>query len=181
MSGSHAYSVQSRPESLAGNRSILREQACRYPPLRDRRFAVHRASAPPPRHTAGAADIRLCGAHISRYRAAAGELPGVEIELSTVLHASEEATVPGPLPPNRECEEPVASSRSGTKVRRRWPSPRHRRSGPTVPPYRPSGGRSSPARRGFRWRAWTSTTVALPPKRAPDAEVSLPILPQQAC
>ncbi|MCW2685855.1 MAG: 3-alpha,7-alpha, 12-alpha-trihydroxy-5-beta-cholest-24-enoyl-CoA hydratase [Mycobacterium sp.] len=106
--------------------------------------------------------------------------PGVDIELGRVLHASEEVTVPGPLPASGSARavnrlvdiwdkgkaavivsETTVTALDGTPL---W-----------------STRRSIFARGegGFGGERGPSTSVA-PPERAPDVEVPLPILPQQA-
>jgi acyl dehydratase len=106
--------------------------------------------------------------------------PGIDIELSRVLHASEEVTVPGPLPAS-------GTARSVTRVAEVWDKGKAAvivtETAVTDLDGRPlwSTRRSIFARGegGFGGSRGPSTTVAAP-DRAPDFEVDLPILPQQA-
>lgn len=100
--------------------------------------------------------------------------PGVEIELSRVLHASESVTVPAPLPPS-------GSARAVTRITGVWDkgkaavidnetSDPH----PTVPAVGPR--RASIFARGeggFGGERGPSASVA-PPDRAPDLVVDIP-------
>ena len=47
------------------------------------------------------------------------QFPGIDIELSKVLHASEAVTVPAPLPPAGRPGRSRGSPRSGTRARPR--------------------------------------------------------------
>ena len=106
------------------------------------------------------------------------KFPGIDIELSKVLHASEAVTVPAPLPAS-------GSARSVTPFTDIWGKVAVIVSETSV-----TGSDSTPlwsTRRsifargegGFGDERGPSTSTA-PPDRAPDAEVSLPTLPQQA-
>jgi acyl dehydratase len=106
--------------------------------------------------------------------------PGVDIELGRVLHASEEVTVPGPLPAS-------GSARSVARLVDIWDEGKAAVivSETTVAALDStplwSTRRSIFARGegGFGGERGPSTSVAAP-DRAPDVEVELPILPQQA-
>ncbi|WP_422744509.1 MaoC/PaaZ C-terminal domain-containing protein [Mycobacterium sp. WMMD1722] len=106
--------------------------------------------------------------------------PGIEIELSRVLHGSEAVSVPGPIP----------SSGSGvgvTRITDIWDKGKAAVIWSETTVAAPDGTplwtqkRSIFARGegGFGGERGPSTSVE-PPQRAPDAEVDLPILPQQA-
>jgi acyl dehydratase len=106
--------------------------------------------------------------------------PGIDIELGKVLHAAEHVTVPGPLPPS-------GSARSTSRVVEVWDKGKAAvivsETSVTDLDGRPlwSTRRSIFARGegGFGGERGPSTSVAAP-ERAPDVEVPLPILPQQA-
>ncbi|MDT5184656.1 MAG: hypothetical protein QOI29_2814 [Mycobacterium sp.] len=106
--------------------------------------------------------------------------PGIDIELGKVLHASEEVTVPRPLPAS-------GSARSVTRLVDIWDKGKAAvivsETTVTALDGTPlwSTRRSIFARGegGFGGERGPSTSVA-PPDRAPDMEVPLPILPQQA-
>ncbi|WP_193046526.1 MaoC/PaaZ C-terminal domain-containing protein [Mycolicibacterium baixiangningiae] len=108
------------------------------------------------------------------------KFPGIDIELSKVLHGSEAVTVPGPIPP----------SGTGTAVTRFtdiWDKGKAAVIWSETTVTDPDGTllwtqkRSIFARGegGFGGERGPSTS-AEPPDRAPDAEIDLPILPQQA-
>jgi acyl dehydratase len=108
------------------------------------------------------------------------KFPGIDIELSKVLHASEAVTVPVPIPP----------SGTGTAVTRFtdiWDKGKAAVIWSETTVTDPDGTllwtqkRSIFARGegGFGGERGPSTS-AEPPDRAPDAEIDLPILPQQA-
>jgi acyl dehydratase len=106
--------------------------------------------------------------------------PGIDIELSKVLHASEAVTVPAPLPAS-------GSARSVTRFTEIWDKGTAAvivsETSVTDLEGKPmwSATRSIFARGegGFGGQRGPSTAVA-PPDRAPDAEVPVPTLPQQA-
>ena len=108
------------------------------------------------------------------------KFPGIDIELSRVLHASEAVTVPAPLPAN-------GSARSVTRFTEVWDKGKAAvivsETSVTDLDGKPlwTTKRSIFARGegGFGGERGPSTNVA-PPDRAPDLEVPLPILPQQA-
>jgi hypothetical protein len=108
------------------------------------------------------------------------QFPGVDIELSKVLHASEAVSVPAPLPAS-------GSARSVTRFTEIWDKGKAAvivsETSVTDPDGTPlwSTKRSIFARGegGFGGERGPSTNIA-PPDRAPDLEVPLPILPQQA-
>ena len=47
------------------------------------------------------------------------KFPGIDIELSRVVHASEAVSVPGPIPPSGLAARSPSSPTSGTRARRR--------------------------------------------------------------
>ena len=108
------------------------------------------------------------------------QFPGIDIELSKVLHASEAVSVPGPIPTS-------GTAKSVQRFTEIWDKGKAAVvvSEPTVSD--PSGKilwttkRSIFARGegGFGGERGPSTSVE-PPSRAPDFEISLPTLPQQA-
>ncbi|MBS1692073.1 MAG: MaoC family dehydratase N-terminal domain-containing protein [Actinobacteria bacterium] len=106
--------------------------------------------------------------------------PGVEIELARVLHASEEVTVPAPLPSS-------GSARSVTRLVDIWDKGKAAVIWSETTVTAPDGALLWTQRRsifargegGFGGPRGSSTSVA-PPDREPDVEVALPILPQQA-
>jgi acyl dehydratase len=108
------------------------------------------------------------------------QFPGIDIELSKVLHASEAVTVPAPLPAS-------GSARSVTRFTEVWDKGKAAvivsETSVTDLDGKPlwTTKRSIFARGegGFGGERGPSTNVA-PPDRAPDIEVALPILPQQA-
>ena len=108
------------------------------------------------------------------------QFPGIDIELSKVLHASEAVTVPTPLPAS-------GSARSVTRFTEVWDKGKAAvivsEASVTDLDGKPlwNTKRSIFARGegGFGGERGPSTSVA-PPDRAPDMEVPLPILPQQA-
>ena len=108
------------------------------------------------------------------------KFPGIDIELSKVLHASETVTVPAPLPAS-------GSARSVTRFTEVWDKGKAAvivsETSVTDLDGTPlwSTRRSIFARGegGFGGERGPSTSVE-PPDRAPDVEVPLPILPQQA-
>jgi len=106
--------------------------------------------------------------------------PGVEIELSRVLHASESVTVPAPLPPS-------GSARAVTRITGVWDKGKaaviDNETAVTALDGTPlwTTKRSIFARGegGFGGERGPSASVA-PPDRAPDLVVDIPTLPQQA-
>jgi acyl dehydratase len=108
------------------------------------------------------------------------QFPGIDIELSRVLHASEAVSVPGPIP----------TSGTATSVQRFteiWDKGKAAVIVSETTVSDPSGTvlwttkRSIFARGegGFGGERGPSTSVE-PPSRAPDLEIALPTLPQQA-
>jgi acyl dehydratase len=112
------------------------------------------------------------------------QFPGIDIELSKVLHASEAVSVPGPIPTNGTAQsvqrfteiwdkgkaavivsETTVTDPSGTVL---WTTKRSIFA-------RGEGGFG-----GERGPAGSDRSSVEPPDRAPDLEVALPILPQQA-
>lgn len=108
------------------------------------------------------------------------QFPGIDIELSKVLHASEGVTVPGPIPTSGKAwskqrfteiwdkgkaavivSESTVTDESGTVL---WTTKR---------------SIFARGEGGFGGERGPSTSVELP-ERAPDAEIALPTLPQQA-
>lgn len=106
--------------------------------------------------------------------------PGIEIELSRVLHASEAVTVPAPLPPS-------GSARAVTRITEIWDKGKAAVISNETTVTDPAGTvlwtvkRSIFARGegGFGGERGPSTSTAVP-DRAPDAEIDIPVLPQQA-
>jgi acyl dehydratase len=108
------------------------------------------------------------------------QFPGIDIELSRVLHASEAITAPGPIPPS-------GTGRAVTRFTEIWDKGKAAviwsETTVTTPDGTPlwTQKRSIFARGegGFGGERGPSTS-AQPPDRAPDAELSIPTLPQQA-
>jgi acyl dehydratase len=108
------------------------------------------------------------------------QFPGIDIELSKVLHASEAVSIPGPIPPS-------GTGRAVTRFTEIWDKGKAAVIWSETTVTTPDGNplwtqkRSIFARGegGFGGDRGPSTSVQ-PPDRAPDAEVALPILPQQA-
>lgn len=108
------------------------------------------------------------------------KFPGIDIELSKVLHASEAVTVPGPIPPS-------GKATAVTRFTDIWDKGKAAVIWSETTVTAPDGTllwtqkRSIFARGegGFGGERGPSTAVE-PPERAPDAEIDLPILPQQA-
>ncbi|KUI32994.1 3-alpha,7-alpha,12-alpha-trihydroxy-5-beta-cholest-24-enoyl-CoA hydratase [Mycobacterium sp. IS-1742] len=108
------------------------------------------------------------------------QFPGIDIELSKVLHASEAVTVPGPIPPS-------GTGIAVTRFTDIWDKGKAAVIWSETTVTDPDGTllwtqkRSIFARGegGFGGERGPSTS-AEPPDRAPDAEIDLPILPQQA-
>jgi acyl dehydratase len=109
--------------------------------------------------------------------------PGIDIELSKVLHASEAVSVPAPIPPS-------GTGRAVTRFTEIWDKGKAAVIWSETTVTTPEGAplwtqkRSIFARGegGFGGeRGPTAAQASVePPDRAPDAEVALPILPQQA-
>ncbi|MCK0176802.1 MaoC/PaaZ C-terminal domain-containing protein [Mycolicibacterium sp. F2034L] len=108
------------------------------------------------------------------------QFPGIDIELSKVLHASEAVTVPGPIPPS-------GTGVAVTRFTDIWDKGKAAviwsETSVTTPDGAPlwTQKRSIFARGegNFGGERGPSTSVE-PPERTPDAQVDLPILPQQA-
>jgi hypothetical protein len=106
--------------------------------------------------------------------------PGIDIELSRVLHASEAVFVPGPIPPS-------GTGRAVTRFTDIWDKGKAAVIWSDTTVTTPDGTplwtqkRSIFARGegGFGGERGPSTSVE-PPDRAPDFELALPTLPQQA-
>jgi acyl dehydratase len=108
------------------------------------------------------------------------KFPGIDIELSRVLHASEAVTVPGPIPP-------AGTGRAVTRFTEIWDKGKAAVIWSETTVTTPDGDllwtqkRSIFARGegGFGGERGASTSTE-PPDRAPDFELSIPTLPQQA-
>jgi acyl dehydratase len=108
------------------------------------------------------------------------KFPGIDIELSKVLHASEQVTAPAPLPPS-------GSAKAVTRFTDIWDKGKAAviwsETTVTAPDGTPlwTQKRSIFARDegGFGGERGPSTSVD-PPDRAPDLELEMPVLPQQA-
>jgi acyl dehydratase len=108
------------------------------------------------------------------------KFPGIDIELSRVLHASEAITVPGPVPA-------AGTGRAVTRFTEIWDKGKAAVIWSETTVTTPDGAplwtqkRSIFARGegGFGGERGPSTS-AEPPDRAPDGELSIPTLPQQA-
>jgi len=108
------------------------------------------------------------------------QFPGIDIELSKVLHASEAVTVPAPLPPSGT----ATSKQRFTEI---WDKGKAAVIVSETTVTDPDGKllwttkRSIFARGegGFGGERGPSTSVAAP-DRAPDYEIAVPVLPQQA-
>ena len=106
--------------------------------------------------------------------------PGIEIELSRVLHASEAVRVPAPLPP-------TGSARAVTRITDVWDKGKAAVIFNETTVTDPAGNllwtvtRSIFARGegGFGGERGPSTSAEAP-DRAPDFEIDIPVLPQQA-
>jgi acyl dehydratase len=106
--------------------------------------------------------------------------PGVDIDLAKILHASEQITIPGPVPPS-------GSARATSRVVEIWDKGKAAvlvmETSVASTDGRPlwTQRRSIFARGegGFGGERGPSASVA-PPERAPDIEVPMPTLPQQA-
>jgi acyl dehydratase len=108
------------------------------------------------------------------------QFPGIDIELSRVLHASEAVSVPAPIPPS-------GTGVAVTRFTEIWDKGKAAVIWSETTVTTPDGAplwtqkRSIFARGegGFGGERGPSTSTE-PPERAPDLEVDLPILPQQA-
>jgi acyl dehydratase len=108
------------------------------------------------------------------------KFPGIDIELSRVLHASEAVSVPGPIPPS-------GTGRAVTRFTDIWDKGKAAviwsETTVTTPDGEPlwTQKRSIFARGegGFGGERGPSTATE-PPDRAPDVELEIPTLPQQA-
>jgi acyl dehydratase len=108
------------------------------------------------------------------------KFPGIDIELSKVLHASEAVSVPGPIPPS-------GTGRAVTRFTEIWDKGKAAViwSETTVttldgdPLWTQKRSIFARGEGGFGGERGPSTSAA-PPDRAPDGELSIPTLPQQA-
>jgi acyl dehydratase len=108
------------------------------------------------------------------------KFPGIDIELSKVLHASEAVSVPGPIPPS-------GTGRAVTRFTEIWDKGKAAViwSETTVttldgdPLWTQKRSILARGEGGFGGERGPSTSAA-PPDRAPDVELSIPTLPQQA-
>ena len=108
------------------------------------------------------------------------KFPGIDIELSRVLHASEAITVPGPIPPS-------GTGRAVTRFTDIWDKGKAAVIWSETTVTTPDGDPLWTQRRsifargegGFGGERGPSTS-AQPPDRSPDVELSVPTLPQQA-
>ncbi|KUI35426.1 3-alpha,7-alpha,12-alpha-trihydroxy-5-beta-cholest-24-enoyl-CoA hydratase [Mycobacterium sp. IS-1496] len=108
------------------------------------------------------------------------QFPGIDIELSKVLHASEAVTVPGRIPPSGTG---IAVTRftdiwDKGKAAVIWSETEVKDPGGTLL-WTQKRSIFARGEGGFGGERGPSTS-AEPPERAPDAEIDLPILPQQA-
>jgi acyl dehydratase len=108
------------------------------------------------------------------------QFPGIDIELSKVLHASEQVVVPAPLPP-------AGSGRAVTRFTDIWDkgkaavilSETHVSTPEGTPLWTQRRSIFAHGEGGFGGERGPSMRNAAP-DRAPDLEVAMPILPQQA-
>ena len=108
------------------------------------------------------------------------QFPGIDIELSKVLHASEQVTVPAPLPPS-------GSATAVTRFTDIWDKGKAAVIWSETRVTAPDGTLLWTQRRsifargegGFGGERGASTSTAAP-DRAPDLELDIPVLPQQA-
>ena len=106
--------------------------------------------------------------------------PGIEIELSRVLHASEAVTVGAPLPPS-------GAGRAVTRITDIWDKGKAAVIFNETTVVDPDGATLWTVKRsifargegGFGGERGPSTSSATP-ERAPDFEIAIPVLPQQA-
>ena len=108
--------------------------------------------------------------------------PGIDIELSKVLHGSEAVSVPGPIPPS-------GTGRAVTRFTEIWDKGKAAViwsettvTTPDDPLWTQKRSIFARGEGGFGGERGPTRAQASvePPDRAPDAEVALPILPQQA-
>jgi acyl dehydratase len=108
------------------------------------------------------------------------QFPGIDIELSKVLHASEQVTAPAPLPPS-------GSAKAVTRFTDIWDKGKAAVIWSETRVTAPDGTLLWTQRRsifargegGFGGDRGSSTSTAAP-DRAPDLELDIPVLPQQA-
>ena len=140
-----------------------------------------RVALPRRRHPAGAADVRQRGAELSHdTEPPTVKFPGIDIELSRVLHASEAVSAPAPIPPS-------GTGVAVTKFTDIWDKGKAAviwsETTVTTPDGKPlwTQKRSIFARGegGFGGERGPSTSSE-PPQRAPDFELAIPVSPQQA-
>ena len=106
--------------------------------------------------------------------------PGVEIDLAKILHASEQVTVPAPLPPS-------GSARAVSRIVEVWDKGKavvvvletSVTSTDGIPLWSQRRSIFARGEGGFGGERGPSTSVAAP-ERAPDVELDIPVLPQQA-
>lgn len=106
--------------------------------------------------------------------------PGVEIDLAKILHASEQVTVPAPLPPS-------GSARAVSRIVEVWDKGKAAvvvletsvTSTDGAPLWTQRRSIFARGEGGFGGERGPSTSVAAP-DRAPDVELDIPVLPQQA-
>lgn len=106
--------------------------------------------------------------------------PGVEIDLAKVLHASEQVTVPAPLPPS-------GAARAVSRIVEIWDKGKAAvvvletsvTSTDGIPLWTQRRSIFARGEGGFGGERGPSTSVAAP-ERAPDVELDIPVLPQQA-
>lgn len=106
--------------------------------------------------------------------------PGVEIDLAKVLHASEQVTVPAPLPPS-------GSARANSRIVEVWDKGKAAvvvletsvASTDGTPLWTQRRSIFARGEGGFGGQRGPSTSIAAP-ERAPDVELDIRLLPQQA-
>lgn len=108
------------------------------------------------------------------------QFPGIDIELSKVLHASEAVTVPGPIPPS-------GTGIAVTRFTDIWDKGKAAVIWSETEVKSPEGALLWTQRRSIFARGEGGfggergpTTSSEPPQRAPDHELSVPVSPQQA-
>ncbi|EUA51908.1 maoC like domain protein [Mycobacterium xenopi 3993] len=125
----------------------------------------------------------MCRGVVSRGGAAESELAGVDIDLAKILHASEEVRVPAPLPPS-------GSARAISRISEVWDkgkaavvvletSVTASDGAPLWTQRRSIFARGEGGFGGERGPSGGGSSAAAP-ERAPDVEVDIPVLPQQA-
>ena len=109
------------------------------------------------------------------------KFPGIDIELSKVLHASESVTVAGPDPAvgHRRCGHAIHRHLGQGQGRGDLVGDDGVRTGRHAAVDARSG-RSSRAAKGASAASVAPSTSSEPPYRAPDFELSIPVSPQQA-